>query len=191
MTPLYAAFLNRRFAGRENVPIHGVGVGVEYDLRLRRWLWLRALVLHSRHAVEANAQVEEDGTIIPLAAAGTIASTNFGGSIAYPLDLGRFLTLIGLGAGGFAVAMPEPNYVYGQHGSYCRSDGECDLGSRCRSDGRCHRTVSPELHLALGVERLIGRYFSAGINLRYYVLPSDLERIPIYLVAGLRLGIRI
>ncbi|MEE9385257.1 MAG: hypothetical protein V3V08_17770 [Nannocystaceae bacterium] len=190
VSPLYASFLNRRFAGRPPGPMRGFGAGMEVDARVRRWLWLRGSVSHSVHPVEANARVEDDGRITPLASEGAVRSSNFGVGLVYPLDLGPVLQLIEVGAGGLWITSPGPGHAWGQVGMRCRADGSCDPGLTCAAQNRCQQRVEPEIHMGLGADWLLGRHLSLGIHLRYYALPGDLQRLPIYLIGGLRAAAR-
>jgi hypothetical protein len=196
--PAYAAirmpFLGRPGSGcaggLDCTPIRGGGASVEVDVRLIRWLWLRLGVAHTVHPVDDNYfEDEEEGTVEQVANAGAIHATSFGLSGVYPIDLGRFLPLLDFGAGAMVLNSPKAA-ISGQMGGACREDNVCDTGLSCGADQVCRPTLIPEAHVGVGVDVLLGQHWSAGLQIRYYALLSQISVFPTYLVGAVRLAAR-
>jgi hypothetical protein len=187
--PVFAA-LRIGFIGRPAVPVRGFGAALDADLRLLRFLWVRAHFGHSLHPVhEETATDDESGEVEVVANRGFVSVTNFGGSLVYPLDLGRFLPFVDLGVGGMVIRGPDPARR-GQMGAECRDDGTCDPGLACQADNVCHVTVLPELHVGLGLEILIRHHFTLGGYVRYFAFLTDVASFPVYLIGAVRFGAR-
>lgn len=198
LLPAYAAlrlpFLGRPGSscagGLDCSPIRGVGASFELDVRLVRWLWLRAGVAHTVHPVEDNYfEDEEEGTVEQVARGGVINATSFGLSGVYPIDLGRVLPLLDFGAGAMIIDTPDAA-ITGQMGGACREDGLCDTGLTCTADQVCRPTLIPQAHVGVGIDVLLGQHWSAGIQVRYYAMLSQISVFPTYLVGALRLAAR-
>lgn len=187
--PVYAAF-NLDFIGRPRETIRGFGAGLEVDLQLFDFLWIRAQGSHTVHPVEDQFVQEDEGEpSIPVARAGMITGSNAGLSLVYAMDLGRFVPLIDAGLGVLFITTPEA-IQDGQMGGACRSDGSCDMGLTCGSDDVCRMGVVLEAHLGLGFDVLIRERLSLGAQVRYHALLRDPAVFPIYLTAALRLALR-
>lgn len=184
--PLYGVF-RLDFIGRKRAPARGAGVGAEVDVRLLKWLYLRALASHTWHPVRRG--ISGGDTPAVQAAAGHITGTQFGGSVVYTLDLGRFVALLDAGAGGLRIQSPEA-IQDGQRGGRCRSGGVCDVGLACTPDDTCQPTILPEIHLGLGLDVPFARHFAAGLQLRYHAFFSAPTEFPVYFTAGARLTSR-
>jgi hypothetical protein len=189
LTPSYSA-LHVPFIGRGTTPLRGGGVGLELDVRLWRWLFVRVRASHTLHPVfEETSFDEESGETSLIANAGLVQATDAAVGIVYALDIGRFVPHVDVGAGLLFVRSPAAAQP-GQWGAECRQDGVCDLGLSCSSDNICRAAPFPEVHAGIGLDVLLGRRWALGVAVRYFALlfaPTDL---PIYLHGNVRLGVR-
>jgi hypothetical protein len=64
------------------------------------------------------------------------------------------------------------------------------LGAMTRTDAGVEQTLGASASLGLGADYLITRRVAVGVVIRYHMLLSDLERIPIYLTVGPRFVLR-
>ena len=176
-------------AGRPNGRTHGAGLGLELDVQLLRWMWLRAQGSYSVHPVGEGRALDKDMKTVITAADGTIRALGFGAGPVVALDLGRFLTLVEGGVGGLRIA-PPGGVQTGQLGKACTDEGACDVGLRCSADNQCQQGLIPELYFGAAVDLLVRRHLSFGAQFRYYALLSAPGKFPVYLVGGLRVAIR-
>jgi len=176
-------------AGRPNGRTHGVGFGLELDVQLLRWIWLRAQGSYSVHPVAEGRTLDKDEKTVVTAADGTIRALGFGAGPVIALDLGRFLTLIEGGVGGLRVASPA-GVQKGQLGQACGQQSACDTGLRCGAANKCEQSVIPELYFGAAVDLLVRRHISFGAQFRYHALLSAPGKFPVYLVGGVRVSLR-
>ncbi|MBL8971015.1 MAG: hypothetical protein JNK56_10565 [Myxococcales bacterium] len=176
--------------GHDNpVRRHGAGVGGELDVQLIRWLWVRAQGSYSVHPVDDVRVTDDKMNISVVAAAGTIRALGFGVGPVIAIDLGRFLPLIEGGIGGLRVATPA-GLTKGQLGESCLEGRVCDVGLRCGGGNTCEQSIIPELYFGGAVDVLVRRHISLGAQFRYTALLSAPGKFPVYLLGGLRLGVR-
>lgn len=176
--------------GFDCLPLRGAGASIELDVRLVRWLWLRLNVGHTVHPVEDNISIDDETQeVTQLANSGVVGATTFGLSGVYPLDLGRFMPLLDVGAGGMVLTTPAPA-ISGQMGAQCRDGGVCDIGLLCSPDNVCRQTIVPQAHVGLGLDILLQRHWSVGFQVRYYALLSAVSVFPTYLIGAVRLAAR-
>lgn len=188
--PTYAAFRGASFLGRGTGPFRGGGIGIELDLRVVRWLFLRAQLSHTLHPVFERSSFDEDSEeVTTVANGGLLQATHTGASVVYALDIGRFVTRADAGAGLMFVRSPDAAQD-GQWGGACRGDGSCDFGLSCSAEDRCRPTPVPTVHIGLGVDVLFGRRWALGLQFRYYALLSAIADLPVYLMGNLRLSLR-
>jgi len=176
-------------AGRPAGRTHGVGLGLELDVQLLRWMWMRAQGSYSVHPVGEGRALDKDMKTVITAADGTIRALGFGVGPVIALDLGRFLTLIEGGVGGLRVA-PPGGVQTGQLGKACTQEGACDVGLRCSADNKCQQGLIPELYFGAAIDLLARRHLSFGAQFRYYALLTAPGKFPVYLVGGLRVALR-
>lgn len=189
VVPTYAA-LRVPFIGRGDQPLRGGGLGLELDVRLLRWLFVRVYASHTVHPVfEETAYDEDTNEVVLLANGGWVQASNTGASVVYALDIGRFVPRVDVGAGLLFVRSPTAAQP-GQWGAECRQGGVCDLGLSCSADELCRPTPFPEVHAGLGVDIVLGQRWAVGLSLRYYALLSALADLPVYLHGNVRLSIR-
>jgi hypothetical protein len=189
VVPTYAAF-RVPFIGRGATPLRGGGVGLELDLRLLRWLFVRVYGGHTVHPVFEESGFDEDANeVVLLANGGFVQATNTGASIVYALDIGRFVPRVDVGAGLLFVRSPSAAQP-GQWGAECRQGGVCDLGLSCDAADLCKPTPFAEVHAGLGVDILLGQRWAVGLSLRYYALLQQIAQLPVYLHGSVRLSAR-
>lgn len=191
--PMFASFRSPFIARPERFHAGG-GVAVEMDVRIVRWLWLRAIGSYSAHPVGERKQITEEGEPpIVVANRGVLQAGHAGLSAVYPLDLGRILPQLDVGAGVLWVKSPDAA-VTGQLGAPCREGNVCDFGLACSADATCQIAPQPEIHIGLAVDVLIGQRWSVGAHFRYFALLSGLSDInssfPAYLQIAARLAVR-
>lgn len=176
-------------AGRPAGRTHGVGLGLELDVQLIRWMWLRAQGSYSVHPVGEGRELDKDMKTVVTAADGTIRALGFGAGPVLALDLGRFLTLIEGGVGGLRVA-PPGGVQAGQLGQACTDAGTCDVGLRCGAANKCQQGLIPELYFGAAIDLLARRHLSFGAQFRYYALLTAPGKFPVYLIGGVRIAVR-
>jgi len=176
-------------AGRPAGRSHGAGFGLELDVQVLRFLWLRAQTSYSVHPVAEGRALDKNMKTVVTAADGTLRALGFGAGPVVALDLGRFLTLIEGGLGGLRIAQPEGVQV-GQLGVACGPEGACDVGLRCGADNKCQQGILPELYFGAAVDLLVRRHLSFGAQVRYHALLTAPGKFPVYLVGGLRVTLR-
>jgi hypothetical protein len=188
--PTYAA-MRVPFIGRADQPVlRGGGIGLELDVRLLRWLFVRVYASHTVHPVfEQTTFDEEDSEVVLLANGGLIQATNTGASVVYALDIGRFVPRVDVGAGLLFVRSPAGAQP-GQWGEACREGGVCDLGLSCDGEDLCRPSPFPEVHAGVGVDILLGRRWAVGLSLRYYALVQAIADLPVYVHGNVRLSVR-
>jgi hypothetical protein len=187
--PTYAA-VHVPFIGRGSTPLRGGGIALELDIRLLRWLFLRAYGSYTAHPVfEETGFDDEANEVVLLANAGVVHATNTGLSIVYGLDIGRFVPRVDVGAGLLFVRSPEAAQP-GQWGAECRDGGVCDLGLSCSVDDVCRPTPFPEVHAGIALDVLIGRRWALGVAVRYYALLRAISELPVYIHGGVRMSVR-
>lgn len=64
------------------------------------------------------------------------------------------------------------------------------LGTIMKTDAGIERAIGASASLGLGADYLITRRWAVGVAIRYHLLLSDLDRIPIYLTVGPRVVLR-
>ena len=168
---------------------HGAGVGGELDVQLIRWLWLRAQGSYSVHPIDDVRVTDDKMNVAVVAPGGTIRALGFGVGPVIAIDLGRFLPLIEGGIGGLRVANPA-GLSKGQMGEACLTGGVCDVGLRCGAANTCVQSVIPELYFGGAIDVLVRKHISLGAQFRYTALLSAPGKFPVYLLGGLRLGVR-
>ncbi|HVI00503.1 MAG TPA: hypothetical protein VM869_17420 [Enhygromyxa sp.] len=189
VVPTYAA-IHVPFIGRGDTPLRGGGVALELDVRVVRWLFVRAFGSHTVHPVfEESAVNSETQEVVLLANGGLVQATNTGASIVYALDIGRFVPRVDVGAGMLFVRSPKAAQA-GQWGGQCREGGVCDLGLSCSVDDLCRPSPYPEFHAGIGLDVLLGQHWAVGLAVRYYALLSAISQLPIYLHGSVRLSAR-
>ena len=171
--PQYAA-IKVPLSGRESRTRHGGGVSVEADVQLVRWLLLRLAAGTSAHPVGEEFVETDEGARVLAANAGTLLATSVGGSLVYPLDLGRVLPMVDVGGGALFMRAPEGR-ANGQRGRPCQSDGGCDFGLACTGGGTCEQLPVPQFSVGLSVDVLMGQHWSLGGQFRYLALLSTLS----------------
>ncbi|KIG11846.1 hypothetical protein DB30_02398 [Enhygromyxa salina] len=187
--PTYAAF-RVPFIGRGSTPLRGGGVGLELDVRVLRWLFLRAYASHTIHPVFEETGFDEDANeVVLLANGGLVQATNTGIAVVYALDIGRFVPRVDVGAGLLFVRSPSAAQP-GQWGAECRQGGVCDLGLSCSADELCQPTPLPEVHAGVGLDILLGQRWAVGLSLRYYAMIRALAQLPVYVHGSVRLSVR-
>jgi hypothetical protein len=187
--PTYAA-LHVPFIGRGPAPLRGGGIALELDVRVVRWLFIRAYGSHTLHPVfEETSFDEENNEVLLLANGGLVQATNTGLAVVYVLDLGRFSPRVDVGAGLLFVRSP-PAAQPGQWGAECREGGVCDLGLSCSADEICRPAPFPEVHAGIALDVLLGQRWTVGLGVRYYALLQALSQLPVYLHGSVRLGVR-
>lgn len=187
VVPLYAALKTPLF-GRPLETHHGVGAGLELDVKLVRWLFLRAMAATSAHRLREATVETPDGRQALTARAGTFLATTTGMSAVYPLDLGRVLTMIDVGGGLLWTQGPE-GVLDGQQGQPCIDGGRCDFGLSCTPSNVCQPTPTGQFNVGFSVDVLMGAHWSLGGQFRYYGLLATLGDAQI-VTLGLRLGAR-
>ena len=116
------------------------------------------------------------------------AAHDAGGAVV-ALDLGRFIPLIEGGIGALRVTTP-PGVASGQLGETCLDNNVCDVGLTCGGDNTCHQGLIADLYFGGAVDVLVRRHLSLGFQIRYHALLTAPGKFPVYLVGGLRLGVR-
>ncbi len=189
LVPTYAA-IHLPFIGRGPAPYRGGGVGLELDVRVVRWLFVRAYVSHTEHPVAKVEVYDEDlDQVGLLARAGALQATDTGLSIVYALDIGRFVPRVDLGAGLLFVRSP-PAAQAGQSGGECREGNVCDLGLSCSAAQICAPAPFPEVHAGIALDVLLGQRWSLGLGVRYHALIQAISQFPMFVTGHVRLGVR-
>jgi len=187
--PTYAA-IHLPFIGRGSGPFRGGGVGLELDVRIVRWLFVRVYGSHTAHPVpRAEAYDEASETVGLLARAGVIQATDTGLSVVYALDIGRFVPRVDVGAGLLFVRSPDQAQS-GQWGGKCRDGNLCDLGLSCSAAMVCEPAPFPEVHAGIALDVLLGQRWSVGVGVRYHALIQAIAQFPMFITGHLRLGVR-
>jgi hypothetical protein len=188
ITPLYAAY-RLAFLGRPVQPIRGGGVALDVDVHLVEPVWLRLSASYSGHPVQREYTPNDDDEPVLSANAGTIHTADFGGGVMFAMDLGRVIPMLEAGLGIMVVSTP-PAVLDGQRGAACLDGGGCDVGLACASDNVCRQSVIPEAHAGAAIEILLRDRWTLGASIRYYALLLAPTVFPIYLQAGVRVGVR-
>jgi hypothetical protein len=189
LVPTYAA-MRLPFIGRGNGPYRGGGIGLELDVRIVRWLFVRVYGSHTIHPVPRVEVYDENLDEVGLLAnAGTLQATDTGLSIVYALDIGRFVPRVDVGAGLLFVRSP-PAAQPGQWGAECRTGNVCDLGLRCSAEQTCQPAPFPEVHAGIALDVLLGRRWSVGVGVRYHALIQAISQFPMYATGHVRLAVR-
>jgi hypothetical protein len=188
VTPLYSAF-RMAFMGRPAGAIRGGGVALDLDIHLVTPVWLRISASYTGHPVQKEYAVAEDDSIVLSANAGAIHTADVGGGVVFAMDLGRVIPMLEAGLGVMVVSTPKAAQD-GQRGAACLEGGGCDVGLFCAGDNVCHQGAVPELHAGAALEILLKDRWTLGASLRYYALLLAPTVFPIYLQAGVRLGVR-
>ena len=176
-------------AGATPTRQHGAGLGGELDVQVIRWLWMRAQASYSWHPVD-DVRVEDDKKNVSVVApAGTIRAFGTGIGPVVALDLGRFIPLIEGGIGVLRVATPA-GVTNGQLGEACLDNSVCDVGLTCGGDNVCRQGLIFDLYFGGAVDVLVRRNLSLGFQIRYHALLTAPGKFPVYLIGGLRLGVR-
>ncbi len=176
-------------AGATPTRQHGAGIGGELDVQVIRWLWLRAQASYSLHPIQDVRVTDDKGNVSVVAPGGTIRALGFGVGPVVALDLGRFIPLIEGGIGALRVATPA-GLSDGQMGEACLEGGICDVGLTCGGDNTCRQGLIADLYFGGAVDVLVRRHLSLGIQIRYHALITAPGKFPVYLIGGLRLGVR-
>jgi len=191
-SPTFASF-RTPFIGRRERFHPGAGATLEFDVQVARWLWLRAIGSYSVHPVAQRERVDDEGEVTRLANGGVLQTGHAGVSAVYPLDLGRILPQLDVGAGVMWVKSPDAAVV-GQLGAPCREGNECDFGLSCTGAAICELAPQPEIHVGLAVDYMIGERWTVGAHFRYFALLGNLSEIgssfPVYLQLAARLAVR-
>jgi hypothetical protein len=188
VAPAYAV-LRLPFVGRGTGRIRGAGALVDLDIRLLDHVWARVFGSFTGHPVAALQVANDDGMAVTIAGAGVIQAMNVGLSAVWAMDLGRFMPLLDAGAGLFWLSTPAPASD-GQRGGTCGTGGTCEPGLRCGSQNVCEPVPEWELHVGLGMDVLLGRHWSVGLQVRYHTLATDPANFPVFYTGTLRLGAR-
>lgn len=188
VTPLYAAY-RLPWIGGPSGPIRGGGVALDVDVHLVAPIYLRVSGSYSAHPVAPVYEVVEDEAPVLKANGGTIHSANVGGGIVFAMDLGRVMPMLEAGLGIMLINTPKAAQD-GQRGGACLDGGGCDTGLACASDNVCRQGIVPEVHAGAALEILLSDRWTLGASIRYYALLLAPTVFPIYLQAGLRLGVR-
>lgn len=189
LVPTYAA-LRLPFIGRGEGPYRGGGIGLELDVRVVRWLFVRVYASHTMHPVpRVEAYDEELDEVGLLARAGVLQATDTGLSIVYALDLGRFVPRVDVGAGLLFVRSP-PEAQAGQWGAECRTGNVCDLGLSCSAAQLCEPAPFPEVHAGIALDVLLGQRWTVGVGVRYHALIQAISEFPMLITGHVRLGLR-
>ncbi len=188
VTALYSAY-RLAFLGRPSAPIRGGGVAVDLDIHLVTPVWLRVSGSYTGHPVQKEYAVAEDDSITLTANAGAIHTADVGGGVVFAMDLGRVIPMLEAGAGVMIVNTPAAAQD-GQRGAACLDGGGCDVGLFCGADNVCRQGVVPEVHAGAALEILLKDRWTLGASIRYYALLLAPTVFPIYLQAGIRLGVR-
>ncbi len=186
ISPIYAAF-RMAFLGRPRTPLRGGGVAFDVDIALWRPVWLRLGASYSGHPLTAQYDVQDD-TTTPLAPGGTLHALAAGGAVVFGMDIGRVMPMLEAGAGIMVLRGPA-GVQDGQLGRACLSGG-CDVGLQCAADNVCRQGALGEIHAGAGIEVQLADHLSLGATIRYFALLSAPTVFPVYLQAGLRLGVR-
>ena len=176
-------------AGATPTRLHGAGIAGEVDVQLIRWVWLRAQASYSAHPVDEVRYTDDKKNVSVVAPAGTVRALGFGVGPVLALDLGRFIPLIEGGIGALRVATP-PGVGDGQLGEACLDNNVCDVGLSCGADKTCHQGLIADLYFGGAVDVLVRRHLSLGVQFRYHALLAAPGKFPVYLIGGLRLGVR-
>lgn len=189
LAPTYASF-RMPLIGRPKGRLPGAGLGVEADLQLLRWIWLRVQGSYTGHPVDESGVIDQEtGEAVLTAARGAVNTLNGGVGVAVGIDLGRFTPLIDAGVGAFRITTPK-GVQQGQLGQPCLDQKSCDVGMVCGGDGLCHVGVLPEIHAGVAIEWNLLRHLALGGTLRYFAPMAAPTTFPIYLVGAIRLTLR-
>ena len=172
------------------LPIRGGGAALEIDVRLLRWLWLRAQMGHTVHPVQEEAQIDEEEKATILAKSGTISATHTGLSLVYAMDTGRVMPMIDLGLDAMWIRSPKAAQN-GQMGGKCNKGNVCEIGLTCRErDKTCQPSVLGQVHAGIGIDYLIAMHWSVGLHVRYFARIQKPSEFPVYLLASARAAFR-
>lgn len=188
IAPLYAAY-RTAFIGRPVAPLRGGGVALDVDVHLVAPVYLRVSSSYTAHPVAPVYEVPEGEAPVLRANGGVIHSLDVGGGILFAMDLGRVMPMLEAGLGILLITTPKAAQA-GQRGAQCLDGGGCDVGLACASDNVCRQGIVPEIHAGAALEILLTDRWTLGASVRYYALLLAPTVFPIYLQAGLRLGVR-
>jgi hypothetical protein len=187
--PTFASF-RMPLLGRLSARHAGVGLGLEGDLQLARWIWLRGLASYTAHPLEESRTQDPDSlAVLSLANAGTMHVLNGGVSGVVGVDIGRWSPLLDVGVGTFRIGTPT-GLLAGQRDQPCIDASGCDTGMVCGADNVCRPGLLPELHAGLSLEMQLRRHLAVGFLLRYFALLTAPLNYPVYLTAAVRLTAR-
>lgn len=189
VVPLYAAY-RLAFLGRTPRPIRGGGVGVDLDVLLVQPVSVRISASYTGHRLQSAYTTSADDPPKLSAPGGTLHTFDLGGAVLFAMDLGRARPMLEAGLGAMIVRTPT-GVQDGQLGGKCLSGGGCDVGLACASaENVCRQGVIPRAHAGAAIEVMLSDRWSLGASIRYYALLTAPTVFPVYLQAGLRLGVR-
>lgn len=189
VSPIYAAY-RMAFLGRTPRPIRGGGLGLDLDVLIYHPVSLRVSASYTGHRVQDAFTKSGDDPPKLSARGGTLHTVDFGGAVVFSMDLGRARPLLEAGIGGMFIRTPSAAQD-GQLNGKCLDGGGCDVGLACATDvGICRQGIVPRLHAGAGIEVMLGDRWSIGATIRYFALLTAPTIFPVYLQAGLRLGMR-
>jgi hypothetical protein len=167
------------------VPARGFGIAAQGDWHLHRGLYLSLFAQRSIHPLREIASVNaEDQSVTVLAPSGNLTADGLGIGIHYLVDFGRVTPTLDVGGGAIWFVGPHGE-AKGQRGNECRRDNQCDPGLRCRND-RCEIYPFGSVHFGLGFDVRLARYWSLGMDFRYFAPWRTPAKMPVYLTTGLR-----
>jgi opacity protein-like surface antigen len=189
VTPLFAVY-RLAFLGRTPAPVRGGGLAVDLDVLIYQPVSVRVTASYSAHRLQDAYTIDGDNPPKLSARGGTLHTLDFGGAVVFAMDLGRARPLLEAGIGGMMVRTPDA-VQDGQRGGVCLDGGGCDVGLACaKSENICRQSVIPRLHAGAGIEVFLSDRWTVGASIRYYALLLAPTVFPVYLQAGLRVGVR-
>ena len=189
VVPLFASY-RLPFLGRPTRPIRGGGVGVDFDVLLIQPVSVRISASYTGHRVQSAYTKSGDDPPKLAAPGGALHTFDFGAAVVFAMDLGRARPLLEAGLGAMIVRTPK-GVQDGQLGGKCLDGGGCDVGLACATqENVCRQGVVPRAHAGAGIDVMLGDRWSLGASIRYYALLTAPTVFPVYMQAGLRLGVR-
>lgn len=178
------------FLGRKARPLRGGGVGTDLDIEIFAPVGVRISGSYTAHRLEDEHDDPEDAPPTLSAKKGTLHTFDLGGAVVFAMDVGRVRPVLEAGLGASVIRTPSAA-VDGQRGGTCLAGGGCDIGLVCATaENVCRQGVTPRAHAGAAVEFMVGDRWLIAAMVRYFALLTAPTVFPVYLQAGVRVGVR-
>jgi len=189
LTGLFASY-RLGFLGRPARPIRGAGIGTDLDIEIYSPVGIRISASYTAHRLAHEYDDPDDAAPTLSARGGTLHTVDLGAAVVFAMDIGRVRPVLEAGLGGALIRTPIAA-IDGQRGGACLSSGGCDVGLVCASgENICRQGFTPRAHAGGAIEIAVGDRWLIAAMIRYFALLSAPTVFPVYLQAGVRVGVR-